>query len=115
MVEVPNSGGGSEGPGDTGASDLYGASGPRAPQAKRSNPVPCRRPPPPGRKPRPLIATLSSVLSFVGIAAVAVVILVSLGIQRCRRAGTLAGRQGGWSSRRAPTSAKSSTSSSPKA
>ncbi len=47
-------------------------------------------PPPPGpRKARPIVATLSGVLSFLGIAAVALVILVSLGVQRIEAPGPL--------------------------
>ena len=46
-------------------------------------------PPTPPRKPRPLIATASGVLSFLGIAAVALVVIVSLGIQRVNAPGPL--------------------------
>ncbi len=46
-------------------------------------------PPTPSRKPRPLIATASGVLSFLGIAAVALVVIVSLGIQRVNAPGPL--------------------------
>ena len=87
MAEVPNSGGGSEGPGDSGGSDLYGRRTLRSPGETLE---PGAVPPPPGaRKKRPFVATLSSVLSFVGIAAVALVILVSLGIQRVGAPGPL--------------------------
>ena len=47
-------------------------------------------PPPPGnRKPRPIVATVSGVLSFIGIAAVALVVLVSLAVQRIDSPGPL--------------------------
>lgn len=47
-------------------------------------------PPPPGpRKARPIVATVSGVLSFLGIAAVAVIILVSLAVQRIGAPGPL--------------------------
>ena len=48
-------------------------------------------PPPPAgsRKPRPIVATISGVLSFIGIAAVALVIMVSLAIQRIDAPGPL--------------------------
>ena len=48
-------------------------------------------PPPPGpRRSRPILATVSGILSFLGIAAVALVILVSLAIQRIDAPGPLA-------------------------
>ncbi len=47
-------------------------------------------PPPPGaRKARPIVATVSGVLSFLGIAAVGLVILVSLAVQRIDAPGPL--------------------------
>ena len=47
-------------------------------------------PPPPGpRKARPILATASGVLSFLGIAAVALVILISLALQRIDAPGPL--------------------------
>ena len=47
-------------------------------------------PPPPGpRKARPIVATVSGVLSFLGIAAVAGIILVSLAVQRIGAPGPL--------------------------
>ena len=49
-------------------------------------------PPPPGhRRSRPLVATVSGVLSFLGIAAVALVVLGSLAVQRIAAPGPLAG------------------------
>ncbi len=56
-------------------------------EALQPHPAP---PPPPGpRKARPIVATVSGVLSFLGIAAVALVILVSLGVQRINSPGPL--------------------------
>ena len=47
-------------------------------------------PPPPGpRRARPIVATVSGVLSFLGIAAVAAIILVSLAVQRIGAPGPL--------------------------
>ncbi|WP_237476469.1 endolytic transglycosylase MltG [Lichenibacterium dinghuense] len=46
-------------------------------------------PPPSPRRSRPILATVSGILSFLGIAAVAVVILVSLAIQRIGAPGPL--------------------------
>ncbi len=47
-------------------------------------------PPPPGpRKARPILATVSGILSFLGIAAVALVILASLALQRIDAPGPL--------------------------
>ncbi|RYC33006.1 endolytic transglycosylase MltG [Lichenibacterium minor] len=56
-------------------------------EALQPDPVP---PPPPGpRRSRPILATVSGILSFLGIAAVALVILVSLAIQRIDAPGPL--------------------------
>ena len=56
-------------------------------EALQPNPAP---PPPPGpRKARPIVATVSGVLSFLGIAAVALVILASLAVQRIGSPGPL--------------------------
>ncbi len=46
-------------------------------------------PPTSGRKKRPLIATASGVFSFLGIAAIAMVVLLSLGLQRINGPGPL--------------------------
>ena len=46
-------------------------------------------PPPPHRKRRPVVATASGILSFVGIAAVALIALFSLGLQRISAPGPL--------------------------
>ncbi len=91
MAEVPNA---SEPPktppgGDTPRTSVFrGRRNLRSPGEALQPDVP-PSPPTPPRKPRPLIATASGILSFLGIAAVALVVIVSLGIQRVNAPGPL--------------------------
>ena len=86
MAEGPNTSDGStrpsDGAGSTGRRSLMSPG-----EALQPDAAP---PPPPGpRKARPIVATVSGVLSFLGIAAVALVVLVSLGVQRIEAPGPL--------------------------
>lgn len=91
MADGPNTSEGPSGPlqGEEPRSSFFGTH--RSLRSPGEALQPDAAPPPPAgsRKPRPIIATISGVLSFIGIAAVALVIMVSLAIQRIDAPGPL--------------------------
>ncbi len=92
MVDSPKNNDGPPGPPDGGRSPRTGFFGfRRSLQSPGDALQPEAAPPPPpaGRKQRPVVATASGVLSFLGIAAVALIVMFSLGLQRIHAPGPL--------------------------
>ena len=91
MAEGPHTSEGPNGPpqGEEPRSSFFGNRRPLRSPGEALQPDAAPPPPAGARKPRPIVATISGVLSFIGIAAVALVIMVSLAIQRIDAPGPL--------------------------